>query len=430
MSGERPVDWGRVFSELVQRLVGGAGKSKPTPICPFLYHLYECKGLLTEEEETDYTTAKELNQYRISPERDQDSDSGVLRITGPERQRVPAPINQVKRGNRFKKSHRTPEGSPPIRSRGEESRPSSEGGRPMSPRPISPRPVSPRPASPQPERQQPEIRPEVEQPEEEGDKPWVRRPFDPVRESYKVVKSQYQVMERFIEDISNYFDAESADVMDRIKALPKPEDLTDLQARMDCLLKENMELRAKANEGDALRTENKALKDRVKEAENAIKTARTKRDRSKEITQQVSKFLGSPGDVLNKARLFNHGLKQPATDSGVKIMRCMIDYNQKMEKTLKELHTLIQPTGGQPEQVGMPGARPSTTPAPTASFVTPPPTRPDPLLQEPIPVLNTDEMANLRDWAEGGPEALATPTTGTGVNPVNLSTPGLASQEQ
>ena len=157
LSGERPVDWGKVFSELVQRLVGGAGKSKPTPICPFLYHLYECKGLLTEEEETDYTTVKELNRYRISPEQDQDSDSGVLRITGREPQRAPAPINQVKRGNRFKKSHRTPEGSPPIRSRGEGSRPSSKGGRPISPRPMSPRPVSPRPASPQPERQQSEI---------------------------------------------------------------------------------------------------------------------------------------------------------------------------------------------------------------------------------------------------------------------------------
>ena len=224
----------------------------------------------------------------------------------------------------------------------------------MSPRPMSPRPMSPKPASPQPERQQLEIRPEVEQPEveqpeEEGDKPWVRRPFDPVRESYKVVKSQYQVMECFIEDISNYFDMEPADIMDRIKALPKPEDLTNLQARMDCLLKENIELRAKADEGDALRTENKELRDRVKEAEKAIKTARTERDRSKEIAQQVSKFLGSPGDVLNKARMFDHGLKQPATDSGVKIMRCMIDYSQKMEKTLKELRTLIQPTGGQPE---------------------------------------------------------------------------------
>ena len=245
-----------------------------------------------------------------------------------------------------------------------------------------------------------------------------------------MVKSQYQVMERFIEDISNYFDAEPADVMDWIKAMPNSEDLTNLQDRMDCLLKENMELRAKAVEGNALRTENKVLKDRVKEAEKAIKTARTERDRSKEIAQQVSKFLGSLDDVLNKARLFNHGLKQPTTHSGVKIMRCMIDYNQKMEKSLKELRTLIQPTGGQPEQAGTPGAGPSTTPAPTASFVTPPPIQPDSLLQEPIPVLNTDEMVNLRDWAEGGPEVLATPTTGTGVNPVNLSTPVSASQKQ
>ena len=160
-----------MISELVQRLVGGVDKSKPTPIYPFLYHLYECKGLLTEEEETDYTTAKELNRYRISSERDQDLDSGVLRLTGPEPQRVPASINQVKRGNWFKKSHRTPGLFPPIRSRGEGSRPSSEEGRPMSPRPMSPRPISPRPASPQPERQQPEIRPEVEQSEEEGTSP-------------------------------------------------------------------------------------------------------------------------------------------------------------------------------------------------------------------------------------------------------------------
>ena len=155
LSGERPVDWGRVFSELVQRLVGGAGKSKSTPICPFLYHLYECKGLLTEEEETDYTTAKELNRYGISPEWDQDSDSGVLRIKGPEPQRAPAPINQVKRGNRFKKSHQTPELSPPIRSRGKGSWPSSEGGQPLSPKPLSPRPLSPRPLSPRPASPQP-----------------------------------------------------------------------------------------------------------------------------------------------------------------------------------------------------------------------------------------------------------------------------------
>ena len=305
---------------------------------------------MTEEEETDYTTAKELNRYQISPERDEDSDSGVLRITGPEPLRAPAPVNQVKRRNRFWKSNQVPRLSPPIRSRGEGSRPSSGGGRPLSPRPpsprpLSPRPVSPRPAGPQPERQQPEIQLAAEQPEEEGDKPWVRRPFDPVRESYKVVKSQYLVMEHFIEEISNFFDAEPAKVMDRIRTLPKPEDLTDLQARMDCPLKENVELRARADKGDALRAENKELRDRMKEAEKKVKVARTERDKSKEIAQKVCKFLGSPGDVLKKARLFDHGLKQPATDSGMKMMRCMIDYCQKIEKTLKELRNLLKPTG-------------------------------------------------------------------------------------
>ena len=448
LSGDRPVDWGKVFSELVQRLVGGAGRAKPTPICPFLYHLYECKGLLTEEEETDYTTAKELNRYEIPPERDEHSDSGVLLITRPELRRAPAPVNQVKRGNRVRKNRQAPEGSQHVRLMGEESRPTSEGAipvsrpespraaspRPVSPRPASPRPVSPRPLSSQPERLQPK------------DRPWVRKPFDPVRESYKVAKSQYQAMETFIEEISTYLDSEPADVMARINDLPKPEDLTDLQARVDCLLKENVELRARADEsdalraeiaglrakadkGEALRSENKELKDRLTEVEKEVKAARMERDRSKEVAQRVSKFLGSPGDMLNKARLFDHDLKQPATDSGVKIMRCMIDYSQKMEKTLKELRSILKPAEGQPEQMGTPGAGPSTTPAQTASFMTPPVTRPDPLLQEPIPVLNMDEMANLRDWAAGGPEALTTPTE-TGLNPATLSTPGSVSQEQ
>ena len=169
-------------------------------------------------------------------------------------------------------------------------------------------------------------------------------------------------MESFIEEINTYMDSDSADVMDRIRDLPKPEDLTDLQARMDCLFKENAGLRARVDEGDALRAENAGLraqadegdalpaentelKDRIKEVEREAKAARTERDKSKEVAQRVSKFLGSPGDVLNKAQLFDHGLKQPATDSGVKMMRCMIDYSQKMEKTLKELRSLLKPTG-------------------------------------------------------------------------------------
>ena len=63
LGSKRSVDWWIIFMELVNRLVGGAGKAKPTPICPFLYHLYESKGLLMEDEETDYKAAQELNRY-------------------------------------------------------------------------------------------------------------------------------------------------------------------------------------------------------------------------------------------------------------------------------------------------------------------------------------------------------------------------------
>ena len=166
--------------------------------------------------------------------------------------------------------------------------------------------------------------------------------------------------------------------------------------------------------------------------EKEVKTARTERDKSKEVAQKIHGYLRYPGDVLNKAQLYDHGLKQPTTDLGVKMMRCMVDYGLKLEKTLKELCALLHPTGAQPEPVGTPGVGPSMVLAPTPSpeFVTPPATQPNPLLQEPIPEINTEELASLRSWAEAGPGILMTLTTGTGTNnPIDLSTPGTVSEE-
>ena len=73
LEGDRLVDWGKIFMDLVHRLVGGAGKTKPTPISSFLYHLYESQGLLTEKEETDHRAAQELIWYRITPEPEPES---------------------------------------------------------------------------------------------------------------------------------------------------------------------------------------------------------------------------------------------------------------------------------------------------------------------------------------------------------------------
>ena len=54
LSGERPVDWGIVVKDLVQRLLSEMGKSKATPICPYIFHLYHSHELLLPTEKKEY----------------------------------------------------------------------------------------------------------------------------------------------------------------------------------------------------------------------------------------------------------------------------------------------------------------------------------------------------------------------------------------
>jgi hypothetical protein len=47
----RKVNWARIITNLVIQLASKVGKSRASPIYPFLYHLYERKELLKPEEE-------------------------------------------------------------------------------------------------------------------------------------------------------------------------------------------------------------------------------------------------------------------------------------------------------------------------------------------------------------------------------------------
>ena len=116
LDGGREVDRGLVFRDMVQRLAKGIGKPKPTPICPFLFHLYEGQGLLKADEEVDYRTAKEMAGYQITL--DPDSRPGT-----DEDEPTPTPAPSPQPGpsrtpNRRRKStYRAPFGSPPVRSK-------------------------------------------------------------------------------------------------------------------------------------------------------------------------------------------------------------------------------------------------------------------------------------------------------------------------
>ena len=163
-----------------------------------------------------------------------------MRITWPAPQQpVVAPMNQVKRGNRIKQTYQAPEGSPLIWSRGEGSQPNLG---------------SPQLERPQPEKSQPDPRSQPQRPEqpEEEERPWIPKPLNVVVESYRQVKEQYLCLEQTLESVSLYLDVEPRFLLEHIQALPKPHDLADLQARVDCLLKQNGELSTKVEEGESL----------------------------------------------------------------------------------------------------------------------------------------------------------------------------------
>ena len=75
LSGERPVDWGIVVKDLVQRLVSGMGKSKATLICPYIFHLYHSHELLLPTEKKEYRTKETLLKYNVESKEDEDPDS-------------------------------------------------------------------------------------------------------------------------------------------------------------------------------------------------------------------------------------------------------------------------------------------------------------------------------------------------------------------
>jgi hypothetical protein len=61
--GGRKVNWARIITNLVIQLASRVGKTRASPICPFLYHLYERKELLKLEEERTWKIQEGMMKY-------------------------------------------------------------------------------------------------------------------------------------------------------------------------------------------------------------------------------------------------------------------------------------------------------------------------------------------------------------------------------
>ena len=71
LSWERPIDWGLVVKDLVQRLLSGMGKSKATPICPYVFHLYHSHEVLLPAKK-EYRIKEALLKHNVESEGKED----------------------------------------------------------------------------------------------------------------------------------------------------------------------------------------------------------------------------------------------------------------------------------------------------------------------------------------------------------------------
>jgi len=67
LSGERKIDWDLIVHDLVAKMSGTVGRTKPVGTNSFLFHLYHSLDLLKNTERATYTKAEVMLQYRIKP---------------------------------------------------------------------------------------------------------------------------------------------------------------------------------------------------------------------------------------------------------------------------------------------------------------------------------------------------------------------------
>ena len=113
LSGEYKVSWGQVIHELVGKLVLMLNKRKPTPISPFLFHLYRKFDCLRKEETEAYAIAKECLEmgYASEEARSEEQEESDRASLSPNirQQGTPSP------GSRRKTTFRSPKGKSPMR---------------------------------------------------------------------------------------------------------------------------------------------------------------------------------------------------------------------------------------------------------------------------------------------------------------------------
>ena len=292
LSGERPVDWGVVVKDLVQRLLSGMGKSKATPICPYIFHLYHSHELLLRAEKKEYRIQEAFVKHNVESDKDEDpaspanpDEEGSSDNSDECESLSPSEIREIQKQEaaRLKKSPVNKKKQPPA----------------------AKEPVSNKRKSPTP----------LEGPD---------RSYQVIAHALKDIRERERKQQGIIRALCARLGNVQLDgLLEAIDQLPSQKRLEELEAKTTFLQEKS-----------------KKASEELKEEKEAHRKALDKLNLSLAFNQKLETYVGNSGDVVNKAQLFDANLAQhPVTTK--KVIPVLVDFADKMEELLDEMRVLF-----------------------------------------------------------------------------------------
>ena len=297
LSGERPVDWGIVVKDLVQRLLSGMEKSKATPICPYVFHLYHSHELLLLAEKKEYQIKETLLKHNVEFEGEEDPESPA----NPDEEESSedseceslssGEIREIQKQDaaRLKKS------------------PLNKRKQPLAAK----EPVVNKRKSPSP----------MDAPE------WSYQIIaNTCREIWAREREREALIQALYKRLGN---VQPDELLEAVDDLPSQKKVDELEAKNAFLLKKSNKISAE-----------------LKEEKEVHKKALDKLNLSLAFNQKLETYVGNTGDIVNKAKLFEANLAKNPVTAG-KVIPILVDFAEKMEELLDEMRVLFD--GLQPE---------------------------------------------------------------------------------
>ena len=268
------------------------GKSKATPICPYIFHLYHSHELLLPAEKKEYRIQEALVKHNVESEEDEDPASPAnpdeeesLDDSDECESLTPSEIRQIQKQEaaRLKKS--------PINKRKQP--------------PAAKEPVANKRKSPIP----------LEGPD------WS---YQVIAHTLKEIREREREQQGIIRALcARLGNVQPDGLLEAIDQLPSQKKLEELEAKTAFLQEKS-----------------KKASEELKEEKEAHWKALDKLNLSLAFNQKLETYIGNSGDVVNKAQLFDANLAQhPVTTK--KVIPVLVDFADKMEELLDEMRVLF-----------------------------------------------------------------------------------------